>query len=216
MTDISTTSEQTAEQRTAAWHLERAGKFTGSKFADVLARNKKTGEPLKAYHDLIWQVVVERLTGQAVEGPMGFALQWGTDVEPFAREAYELATGNIVAETGFTVHPEFAFAGASPDGLIGDDGLLEMKCPKSSLVHLQRFVDGLPDEYRPQVQGQLWVTGRSWADFVSYDPRMPESHRLLRIRVNRDDVYISTLQAAVVEAEAAACALLERVKRIAA
>lgn len=213
---MSETTQSAAEQRTAEWHADRAGKFTGSRFADVMARNKKTGEPLKAYHDLIWQVVVERLTGQAVEGPVGFALQWGTDVEPYAREAYELATGNIVTETGFISHPDYVFTGASPDGLIGDDGLLEMKCPKSSPVHLQRFVDGLPDEYRPQVQGQLWVTNRAWADFVSYDPRMPESHRLLKIRVNRDDSYIKQIEAYVLEAEAAACALLDRLQRIAA
>ena len=205
-----------AEQRSAEWHCERAGKFTGSRFADVLARNKKTGEPLKAYHDLIWQVAVERMTGQAIEGPQGFALQWGADVEPYAREAYELATGNIVTETGFIAHPDYPFAGASPDGLIGDDGTLEMKCPKSSIVHVQRFIDGLPDDYRPQVQGQLWVTRRKWSDFVSFDPRMPESLRLLKIRVNRDDAYIETLQNAVLAAEAEACALIKKLERIAA
>src|SRR5574340_1127662 len=116
------------EQRSPEWHADRSGKWTGSKFVDVLARNKKTGEPLKAWHDLVWQVVVERLTGQAVEGPSGYALQWGTDVEPFAREAYELETGYLVTESGFIQHPDFDFAGCSPDGLIGADGGLEMKC----------------------------------------------------------------------------------------
>lgn len=203
-------------QRTEDWHAQRAGKWTGSKFADVLARSKKTGEPLKAYTDLIWQVVVERMTGQAVEGPTGQALQWGTEVEPFAREAYEMETGNVVTEAGFICHPEFEFVGASPDGLIGIDGGLEMKCPKSSAVHLERFINGVPDEYRPQIQGCMWVTGRAWWDFVSFDPRMPVSHQLLKIRVNRDDAFIAKLQAAVLEAESAAQELQEKLERIAA
>jgi putative phage-type endonuclease len=203
-------------QRTQDWHAQRAGKWTGSKFVDVLARNKRTGDPLKAYTDLIWQVVVERMTGQAVEGPTGQALAWGTEVEPFAREAYEMETGNVVTEAGFIQHPEFAFVGASPDGLISVDGGLEMKCPKSSAVHLERFIQGVPDEYRPQIQGCMWVTGRAWWDFVSYDPRMPETHRLLKIRVNRDDAFIAKLQAAVLEAEVAAQDLQAKLERIAA
>ena len=165
-------------QRTAQWHADRAGKWTGSKFVDVLARNKRTGEPTKAYTDLIWQIVVERMTGQAVEGPTGLALAWGTEVEPYAAEAYELETGNVITPAGFIQHPEFPFVGASPDGLVGEDGGLEMKCPKSSAVHLERFISGVPDEYRPQIQGCMWVTGRQWWSFVSFDPRMPESHRM--------------------------------------
>lgn len=192
------------EQRSDAWHMERAGLFTGSKFVDVMARNKRTGEPLKAYHDLIWQVVVERMTGKPMEGPVGFALQWGTEVEPFALEAYQLATGNFVAESGFIVHPDYAFAGASPDGLIDEDGGIELKCPKSSIVHLERFVNGMPEEYRPQVQGCMWVTGRKWWQFASYDPRMPESHRLFMVKIDRDEEYIKALEAAVKEAENAA------------
>lgn len=203
-------------QRTAEWHAQRAGKFTGSRFVDVIARNKKTGEKLKAWHDLIWQVVGERITGQAAEGPSGYALIWGRDVEPYAREAYELETGNIVTESGFITHPDFPFAGCSPDGLIDDDGGLEMKCPKSSAIHLERFIDGVPEEYMPQIQGCMWVTGRRWWDFVSYDPRMPESHRLLKITVARDEVMIKRIQDAVIEAEAAAQELRAKLMKIAA
>lgn len=188
-------------QRTEEWHQQRAGKFTGSRFCDVLARNKRTGEPLKAWHDLIWQMVVERMTGEAVEGPTGFALQWGAEVEPFAREAFEMETGKIVKESGFIVHPNFPFAGCSPDGLIGTDGGLEMKCPKSSIVHLQRFLDGMPEEYEAQVHGCMWVTGRSHWSFVSYDPRMPETHRLYIQVIERDETYIARLEEAVLEAE---------------
>lgn len=190
-----------SNQGTPEWHQERAGKFTGSRFVDVLARNKKDGKPLKAYHDLIWDVAVERLTGIQEEGPTGFALQWGKDVEPFAREAYEFESGNLVTESGFIVHPKYPFCGCSPDGLIGDKGGVEIKSPKSSKIHLARFIEGMPEEYRPQVQGCMWVTGREFWDFVSYDPRMPAAHRLFLVRVYRDEPYIAQLEAAVLEAE---------------
>lgn len=203
-------------QRTDDWFKERAGKFTGSKFVDVMARGKKDGKPLKAYHDLVWQIVVERMTGLPVEGPVGQALKWGTEVEPYAREAYELETGNIVRESAFITHPEHVFVGCSPDGLIGNDGGLEMKCPKDSTVHLARFADGIPEEYVPQVQGSLWVTGRKWWDFVSYDPRMPESHRIFIQRIDRDDKYIAELEQAVIAAEAQVQQKLESLTKKAA
>jgi putative phage-type endonuclease len=199
------------EQRTPEWLAARCGKWTGSKFVDVMA--KKTTQ---AYQKLIWSVVAERVSGTAADNVSGYALAWGTEVEPFAREAYELATGNIVEEFGFLQHPEYPFAGASPDGLIGIDGGLELKCPWSSAVHLERFLSGVPAEYIPQIQGCMWVTGRQWWDFASFDPRMPEKHRLLVIRVNRDDEFISRLSDAVLGAEAAAVDLQARLERIAA
>lgn len=204
------------EQRSAEWFAQRAGKFTGSRFVDVMARNKRTGEPLKAYHDLIWQVVVERMTGQPVDGASGYALQWGEDVEPFAREAYEFETGSIVNEGGFIVHPKYEFAGCSPDGLVGNDKGIEMKCPKSSAVHLERFIYGVPDEYIPQIQGCMWVTGRESWDFVSFDPRMPESHQLLIIQVERDEAFIEGLEKAVLEAEVKANELHQQLLKKAA
>jgi hypothetical protein len=216
MGDMSIPMTPAAEQRTAAWHAERAGKFTGSKFVDLVARNKKTGEKLAAWDNLIWQVVTERMTGVQDEGPDSFSLRWGREVEPYACEAYELATGNIVTKSAFVTHPQYPFAGASPDGLIGIDGGLEMKSPKNSRVHLERFMTGMPDDIRPQVQGNIWVTAREWWDFVSYDPRMPESHRLLRIRINRDEAFIKLIEQSVLEAEEEACALLDRLQRIAA
>lgn len=189
-------------QGTDKWKQDRAGKWTGSRFEDVVARNKRTGEPLKAYHDLILDLATERFTGAPMEGANGLALAWGTDVEPFAREAYELVTGNAVIETEFIVHKEFDFIGCSPDGLIGEKGGLELKSPKSPRVHLERFLDmKVPDEYVPQVQGCMWVTERDWWDFVSFDPRMPETHQILIIRVNRDDAFIKNLKDEVLIAE---------------
>lgn len=198
------------EQRTDEWLAQRAGKFTGSKFADLLARNKKTGEPLKAYRDLIWQVVVERMSGQPVEGPDGYALQWGTDLEAFARQEYELLTGNTVEEVGFIQHPLYDFCGVSPDGLIGDYSGIEIKCPKSSAIHLERYISGVPEEYIPQIQGCMWVTNRARWNFVSYDPRMPESHRMLVIEVKRDDEFCKRLEDALIKAEEEAQALIEQ------
>ena len=156
------------------------------------------------------------MTGQAIEGPGGFALAWGHEVEQFARDAYELETGNVVQQVGFIEHQEFPFAGASPDGLIDDDGGLELKCPRDSRIHLDRFLSGVPSEYIPQIQGCMWVTGRQWWHFASYDPRMPESHRLLIIKVPRDDAVIAKIQAAVLAAETEAQELHKQLLRIAA
>lgn len=203
-----------AEQGSQEWLEERAGKWTGSKFADLFAFSKKDGKPLKAYEDLVWRVVVERMTGMSTASVNAPALQWGRDVEPFAREAYELETGNLVIESGFLTHPQYPFVGASPDGLIGMNKGLEMKCPKDPAIHLGRFLTGLPQEYVPQIQGCMWVTGRSTWDFVSYDPRMPESHRLLLITVERDDGYIQKLEEAVLEAEEKARALMEKLMNL--
>ena len=201
------------EQGTPEWHAARAGKFTGSKFIDAIARNKKTGEKLKSWDDLVWEVAVERLTGVQDEGFDSYATRWGTEVEPFAREAYELATGHFVEQVAFVDHPLHPFVGVSPDGLIGDDGGLEMKAPKNSQIHLQRFDTGMPDEFIPQVQGCMWVTGRKWWDFVSYDPRMPEKLRMLRLTIKRDDAYIARLEASVLEAEIAVAAIVEKFNR---
>lgn len=205
-----------SEQGSQEWLAERAGKWTGSKFVDVMAISERTGKPLKARSDAVWQVVVERMTGQAIEGPGGFALAWGHEVEQFARDAYELETGNVVQQVGFIEHQEFPFAGASPDGLIDDDGGLELKCPRDSRIHLDRFLSGVPAEYIPQIQGCMWVTGRQWWHFASYDPRMPESHRLLIIKVPRDEAVIAKIQAAVLAAEAEAQELHKQLLRISA
>lgn len=190
-----------SEQRTDSWFADRCGRFTGSRFVDVLARAKKDGKPLKAFYDVVEQVVVERIYGQPVEGAEGAALRWGSDVEPFARAAYELETGNMVLEQRFIQHPQFSFAGCSPDGLVGTDGGIEMKCPKNPAIHLKRFTEGMEDEHMPQAQGCMWVTGRKWWDFVSYDPRAPEHLRIYIQRIERDESYIANLQAAVIEAD---------------
>jgi putative phage-type endonuclease len=190
------------EQKSDEWFAARCGKFTGSRFADVLAKSKKDGKPLKARQDLIWTLAAERIQGYQPKGASSYAMQWGVDNEPLAREAYEIKTGEFVSEAGFIIHPKFDFVGISPDGLINDDGGLEIKCPKSPEIHLQRFILGVPEEYKPQIQGGLWVTGRLWWDFVSYDPDTAEGFKLLTIRVLRDEVAIKELESEILQAEA--------------
>ena len=159
-------------QRTADWFRDRTGCLTASRFADVLAR-KRDGTPTKAYFDLIDTIVAERITGDSIGIGDAPALVWGRDHEAEARETYEAETGRFVDLVGFIPHPDIPYLGASPDGLVDDDGLVEIKCPFSTVVHLRRIRAGdVPPEYVPQMLMQCICTGRSWVDFVDYDPRL--------------------------------------------
>jgi putative phage-type endonuclease len=184
-----------ADQRTAAWLLERAGHATASCFVDIIAVGSK-GQPLKAREDYLMKLVVERLTGQPVESAGSMATAWGTDCEPFARAEYEAQSGNIVKEVGFAKHPKHAWVGASADGLTSKGGI-EIKCPHNSAVHLGTWRDGMPKHHMPQVQGVMWVCGLEWMDFCSYDPRMPAELRLYVERIPRDEAYIADLEGKV-------------------
>jgi len=182
------------EQGSLAWLALRSGKITGTRFADVLAKSKRDGKPLKARDDLVWTLAAERIQGYQPEGPSSYSLKWGSENEPLARDAYQLRTGAFVTQEAFTVHPILVFIGVSLDGLVDDDGTLEFKCPKCPEIHLQRWIDGVPEEYIAQIQGGLWVSGRKWCDFVSYDPDTAERFKLLIIRVYRDEEYIANLE----------------------
>lgn len=186
-----------APQQTADWLKARAGHVTASRFKDVLAKIKSGEAQTRAKYRL--QLVTERLTGLPVEGYKNAAMAWGTEREPEARMAYEAATGEIVAEVGFLVHPTIQWCGASPDGLVGADGMVEIKCPFESTVHVLTLIDGMPSEHMAQIQGNLWVNGRKWCDFISYDPRLPEGLQLHRQRIERDDKFISSLVAEVAQ-----------------
>lgn len=183
-------------QQTEEWFAKRLGKATASKFKDVLA-TIKTGEAATR-RNYRAQLVVERLTGQKEEGYTNAAMAWGNETEPLARIAYECRTGLIVEQADFIDHPHL-MAGASPDGLIGEDGGLEIKCPHQSAVHIETIQSGMPSEHMAQVQGAMWITGRKWWDFVSYDPRMPEHLQLYVQRIERDDKYIADLEAKVTQ-----------------
>lgn len=180
------------DQRSEEWFAARLGCVTASRIADVCARTKTGwGASRKNY---MADLVVERLTGQRTEGFTNAAMQWGTDQEPDARIAYEFYRDATVVEEGFVRHPSIAETGASPDGLVGDDGLVEIKCPNTA-THLETLDEGsIAQKYVLQMQWQIACTGRQWCDFASYDPRLPESMRLFVQRVPRDDVLIRAVE----------------------
>ncbi len=157
-------------QQTYEWFEARCGCLTASRAKDVINR-RKDGKPLAGYAEMINTLIQERVTGEVVSLYTTPAMQWGIDHEDEARARYEEETGNVVELAGFLLHPTIDFFGASPDGLVGQDGLVEIKCPNSG-THLDRWLAGVvPDEYKPQMMVQLLVTGRKWVDFVDYDPR---------------------------------------------
>lgn len=174
-----------ATQGSAQWLFDRAGKATASRFADVAAK-LKNGAPAKAREDYLWELVIERITGQPAEHYTNAAMLWGMENELGARMAYEAHSGAIVEAAGLILHPTIQNCGGSPDGLIGDDGGLEIKCPFNSAVHLRTILDGMPEHHAYQVQGLMFVTGRAWWDFVSFDPRLPNGLSLYVQRVERD------------------------------
>ena len=186
---------ETADQRTDDWYAARCGKATASRFKDVLAR-LRNGAPAADRQRYLTELVVERLTGQPVPAYENAAMRWGAEQEAVARAAYEQRTGATVEETGFVAH-DTLMAGCSPDGLVDWDGLLEIKCPFNTGVHIDTLLNGMPAEHTAQVQGQMWITGRQWCDFVSFDPRMPVELQLHVQRIQRDPSFIADLEAKV-------------------
>lgn len=185
------------DQRTPEWYAARAGKVTASRVADVVAKTKSGYSASRANY--MAQLVCERLTGQQQESYQNAAMQWGTETEPLARSAYEMQKDVFVSETGLVDHPTIAMAGASPDGLVGDDGLIEIKCPNTA-THIENLLsNSAPANYVIQMQWQMACTGRKWCDFVSFDPRMPEDLQMMVVRVERDDEQIAMLESEVVK-----------------
>lgn len=185
------------EQRSPEWFAARAGKVTASRVADVIAKTKSGPSASRATY--MGELIAERLTGTCTEKFTNAAMQWGTDTEEEARAAYQFETTTLVALAEFVTHPKIAMSGASPDGYIGDDGLLELKCPNSA-THIDTLLgQSVPGKYITQMQWQMACTGRKWCDFASFDPRLPETMRLHIQRVQRDDKMIAELETAVVE-----------------
>lgn len=184
------------DQRTAEWLQLRLGKATASRIADIVATTKSG--PSASRKNYAAQLVAERLTGVPAETFMNAAMQWGTDTEAEARDAYRQHALVEVAECGFADHPTIPMSGASPDGLIGDDGLLELKCPNTA-THIDTLLGKcVPKKYVTQIMWQMACTGRQWCDFASYDPRLPEHMRLFVTRLHRDDKLIAELEREVV------------------
>lgn len=183
------------EQGTEEWLKIRLGKVTASGVADVLAKTK-TGVSASRGNYLI-KLAIQRVTGVVEESFTNDAMQWGKDHEDQARVAYEVASGNFVDQVAFVDHPTIKWFGASPDGLVNHDGLVEIKCPHSATHWSYIKDDGPPTKYYIQMQAQMACTGRKWCDFVSYDPRMPERSQLFIKRVMREDAYIAEMEAEV-------------------
>lgn len=176
-------------QGTEAWHQARLGKVTASRVADVIARTKTGYSASRANY--MAELIAERLSGARTEGFTNAAMAWGTEKEPEARAAYSFMRDVDVVEVGFIDHPTIAMTGASPDGLVGEDGMLEIKCPNTA-THLDTLLGGVvPAKYVSQMQWQMACAGRQWCDFASYDPRLPEPMRLFIQRVPRDDAFLS-------------------------
>jgi putative phage-type endonuclease len=169
------------EQRTEEWFAARLGRVTASRIADVMMKPATAG-----FQNYKAQLVCERLTGVAAETFTSGAMQHGTDTEPQARAFYEMETGHDVEEVGFVPHPKLVMAGASPDGLVSTDGLVEIKCPQPA-KHLKNLTGGGIDRnYMLQMQWQMICTKRDWCDFVSFSTAFPVDMQLHRVRVDLD------------------------------
>ncbi len=191
------------------WKQLRAGKLTASRMADVLATTKSGVSASRKNY--MAQLVAERLTGTVGESFTNSAMEWGTLTEPLAREAYELLTVTSVDQVEFVDHPGIEWCGASPDGLVSDDGLVEIKAPNTA-THIDYLLGQKPPaKYVPQMALQLACTGRQWVDFVSYDPRLPEEHRLFVVRYTPEPAYMETIDK---EARAFLADVAETIERL--
>jgi len=188
------------EQRSPEWFALRAGRLTGSAADAITAKPLKSGGEPAARRDLRVQLAIETLTGKPVQNDVyvSAAMQRGIDLEGKARDAYEAATGNIVRQTGFVTHPVLQGIGCSLDGDIRNfEGILEIKCPKSSTMVGYWTEGGLPTEYVPQVMHNMLVTGAAWCDFAAYDDRMPEGLEFFMVRVTREQLQLDEYEAKV-------------------
>lgn len=177
-------------QRSDDWYAERCGKVTASRVKDLNAKPSKG----KALNALGLTILAERLTGVQKETPTNFYMQWGIDNEPHAIAAYENETGFFVNGTGLIDHPFIEMFGASPDGLVSENGQIEVKCPDTT-THLNTLLTKeVPEEHIPQITSQLAYTRREWCDFVSYDPRLEPELQIIIIRVFAKDLNIEGLE----------------------
>ena len=185
------------EQGTPEWFAARLGNVTASRVADVIAKTKSGYSASR--ENYMAQLICERMTGTVAESYTNAAMQWGTETEPLARAAYESVADVLVDEVGYIAHPTIERAGASPDGLVGVFGLLEIKCPNTA-THIDTLIsEQVPTKYITQMQWQMSCTGRTWADFVSFDPRLPSGLQMFVKRVEFDAEYVAMLKEEVIK-----------------
>lgn len=178
-------------QRSPEWYAARLGKVTASRIADVMAKTKTGYGAMRANY--MAELVCERLTGVKAEGYTNAAMQWGTDNEAGAKAAYSFMTDLAIEDVGFVEHPTIASAGASPDGLVGADGLVEVKCPNSATHIDTMLTETVEGKYNLQMQFQMACARRDWCDFISFDPRLPPEMQLWIKRVERDQKKIDEI-----------------------
>lgn len=185
------------EQGTPEWFAARLGNVTASRVADVIAKTKSGYSASR--ENYMAQLICERMTNTVAESYTNAAMQWGTETEPLARAAYESLADVLVDEVGYIAHPTIERAGASPDGLVGVFGLLEIKCPNTA-THIDTLIsEQVPTKYITQMQWQMSCTGRTWADFVSFDPRLPSGLQMFVKRVEFDAEYVAMLKEEVIK-----------------
>lgn len=186
-----------SDQGTEEWRLQKAGKASASRIWEIAARTK-AGRGA-SYYNYMSDLLCERVTGRPLDRYVTAAMLEGTAREPDARAAYEFERGVEVQQVGFIEHPTIPMSGASPDGLVGDDGMIEIKSPQLS-AHIDTLLsETIPDKYVKQMTWQLAVTGRQWVDYVSYNSDLPEHMQLWIKRLHRDDAAIKALEEQVQE-----------------
>ena len=202
------------EQRTNEWDQARLGNATASKINDIVAKTKD-GKAAASRKNYAVRLALERLTGNKTVSFQNSEMLWGVEKEPLARAAYEASRGVLAMEEGYVTHPTIPHSGASPDGLVGDDGLVEIKCPNEA-THLENLMRGSADpQYMNQMLWQMACTDRKWCDFVSYDPRFPEHLQMVVYRVNHDAEKINQLENEVVKFLGEVDAIVEKLNGLA-
>lgn len=180
------------EQGTPEWFAARLGNVTASRVADVIAKTKSGYSASR--ENYMAQLICERMTNTVAESYSNAAMQWGTETEPLARAAYESYADVLVDQVGYVLHPSIERAGASPDGLVGLFGLIEIKCPNTA-THIDTLLsETVPSKYITQMQWQMACTARAWCDFVSFDPRLPDGLQMFVKRVEFDTEYAAMLE----------------------
>lgn len=188
-----------SEQGTEAWKQSRFGYVTGSRFADVMTNARSKSGLSQTAERYMLDLIGEHLTQKPASTVKTYAMEWGNTYEPLAREEYERQTGRTVRLSGFVEHGQQPFIGGSPDGFV-DGNLIEIKAPLTQANHARVIISGtMPGDHTDQVQGYLWLTGSLWCDFISFHPDFPDRWRLLVVRVERDNEYISELSRRVID-----------------
>lgn len=204
----------TFDQGSPEWHAARLGRVTASRVADVIAKTKCGPSASRAAY--MGELIAERLTGKSAEGFTTADMQRGTELEPLARAHYEARTDQMVDQVGLVLHPSIEMAGASPDGLVDPDGLLEIKCPRTH-THIDYLLGKVPPaKYVPQMAWQCACTGRKWVDFVSFDPRMPPDLQVFLVRYEPTPAYLAELEGEVSKFLAELDAKLAQIQALAA